>query len=811
MLAALGVSPAALAHYPHDMAYWVAVSPDPAEPRLATSLERIDLEIMGRSENGLDWDARLIQATIDGEVPSAAFLTSTRLAVATSQRGLQVSDDAGDTLVRSSTVSDSAITRVVPSPAILTDGLAFVTGETSVWRTQDSGITFQAVQSTLDEGFTDVDVSPDFMIDGRVCAVERTAMSCSQDHGDTWRRTLLPQGTFRTAVGAGHRVWATVRGEGVYLSADDGTTWALSAFPGEDVTAIAEFQDGLVLAAKSLQAEWRSTDGGATWTEVPVYQVVIDQTRDGVTFFDFIQGPDGTIYLTNWFGLAVSHDAGLTYTYLNTEPIQNTHWVTVTEGLGGALSAWVGTYGGGPFLLDLATLETEVYPSLTKRYTRSAPATSSWDRDGAAIFDEGYCTWRTRDYGQTWQRIAQDPNSDGEMEMTMDVKGVALAPDTSVDPFVVANIGQNAMTFQTSDDLGDTWLVGTQEPGCENIGFAAGISPRWPDDSRAWASCGGAVYETMDRGASWTAIGDTGAWIFRFAEQTDGALLVATSNGLWRIEGSSTTQIAFDGLVVDSVVASTEEGDDTVFALVPTEGWMRSTDGGDSWVELPRPTADMPRMIAMSPTYAEDGAVAVAGYGGAWASRDRGESWFSIYTTEVYETSHDAWLTTGTWSQTFVEEASSAEVMLTTEVGASKTLEFRGVAITLEAPPSPDPGVIGVWLDDVRSERVTLPTSGTTVWHADDLPDTWHTLRIEALLGTVALDDVVITRRTEPVDRPDSGGPDDTARPPGDTADTGTDPRLDPSEVRGCSCQRGGSASLLLLPLLLARRRRWAR
>lgn len=803
--AGLLASGAAQAHYPHDMSYWVAVSPDPAEPRLATSLERIDLDVVARSENGRDWAARLVQATIDGDIVSASFLTPLRLGLATTQRGLQVSEDAGDSFIQEPTISDTGITRVVSSPAILADGLAFASGETHVWRTVDSGETWEAAWETWSGGFTDVDVSPDFGTDGRVCAVEADAISCSHDGGDSWTRSQAPADTFRISVGSGSRVWAIVRDVGLYMSPDDGATWSLVGFADTDLTAIAELPGDLVLLAKSDQAEWRSEDGGATWDTVNVLKVDIDQTKDGVNFFDFSEGPDGAIYMTSWYGLARSDDQGLTYSFYNTEPIENTHWITLTTGEGGALKAWIGTYGGGPLMTDIHTLESQTFPSLIKRFTRSAPASRDWERDGSALFDEGYCTWATADHGHSWQRIAQDEN-DGGMNMAADIKGVALSPDTTADPFVLAVAGQNAMTFQVSEDLGATWIVGAQEPQCHDLGFMAALSPRWPAESRAWASCGGAVYESVDRGRSWTVLGDTGAWVFEIAEQLDGSVLVGTSDGLWKLDGGTTTQVAFAGQVVDGLATSENEGDDTVFALVPAVGWMRSDDAGVSWVELPAPTGDAPRRVSMSPTYSEDGTVAVAAYGGAWASTDRGESWYSIYASEVYESSHDAWETSGTWDGEYAAEASSAEVTVTTEVGAYKTLQFEGIGVVLEGPATTTPGQLAIWLDGRDAEEVSMPTEGHTIWAAHNLADTWHTLRVQAVLGTVTLDDARITRITPTRDEP--GTDSDSA------ADTGSGrPRPGPDGTTGSTCGcRGSSAQALgLLPIwLLTRRRRRA-
>lgn len=781
VLVVLVANPAAYAHYPHDMAYWAAVSPDPDEPRLATSLERIDLDVLGRSDNGLDWAARLVQATNDGRVVSGAFLTPSRLVLATSERGLLSSEDAGDTLIRASTVDDNEISRVVPTPSILEDGIAFAAGETSIWRTGDSGVEWELVWTSLGGSFTDVDVSPEFAEDGRVCAAEGSALSCSLDGGLSWTRTSIPADTFRISVGAGHRVWATVRDEGLYASEDDGESWSLAGFAGEDVTAITELSGGLVLLAESLQAGWRSTDGGSTWAFVDVQEITLDQTRDGVNFFDYLEGPDGAVYQVGWFGLARSDDRGLTYTLYTTERPQNTHSVVLTNGPDGTLLAWIGTYGSGPVVKDIASDWALAFPTLGDRFTRNTPTTPNWERDGTAIFDAGYSTWRTTDWGATWQEIASDKVVDGAWEMDGDVKGVALSPTPADDPFVLTINGQTAMSFLTSEDLGDTWTTGTQDPVCASNGFAVALSPRWPDEARAWAACGGVIYQSVDRGASWSAIGDTGtSFIFRFAEQMDGSLLVATSDGLWRIDPESTSQIGFADALVVAVAASTEEGDDTVFALVPTEGWMRSDDGGSSWVELPAPTFDVPRMVSMSPHFADDGTVAVAGYGGAWASTDRGTTWSSIHALEVYESSHDAWITTGSWTEVTVENTSARAYSRTDQVGATKTLEFFGIGVALEAPEESESGVLAVWLDDGPPVEIVLPTGSGTVWEAEDLEDTWHTLHIEALIGTVSVDDVRVKRlEVEPH--------------PGH---------------RRCACGGSGAGVLLLLPLGLFRRRR---
>ncbi|MFH1462897.1 MAG: sialidase family protein [Pseudomonadota bacterium] len=788
-LAALLAAPVARAHYPHDVAYWAAISPDPATPRIATSLERLDLDLIGRSEDGRAWAARLVGATRDGEVVSGAFLTSERLVLAHRGWGLLVSEDAGDTLAPEPTVTDRAPTRVVASPAVLEDGLAFACGESSVWRTGDAGLSWEPVLTGA--GFIDLDLSPDFPEDGRLCALEADQVACSADFGEIWTRAPAPPDPWRLSVGAAGRVWAVSRSQGLSLSRDEGQTWAPHEFEGWDLTVVEELPGDLVLLTRAREAAWRSTDAGQTWDTVDVLDVTLQQSPDGNYFFGVSQGPDGRIYLATWYGLAISEDGGERFTFFDTEPIQNTHSVALTRLDGGGLGAWVGTYGGGPLLVDLADLGTRTFPSLTHRFTRTTPVTDDWGRDGTAVFDEGVRTYRTTDHGQTWEVIATDPKHDDGVALEDDVKGVALSPDSSLDPVVLTTNGQAAMTFKLSEDLGNTWIEGAQRPPCEGAGLAVALSPRWPAEPRAWAACGGLVYESVDRGRAWEVLGDTGAsFVFGLAERADGAVLAATSAGLWRLDGDGAARIGFADELVVGVTAAAAEGDATVFALVPAEGWLRSEDGGERWRRLAAPTLDVPRMIALSPTFSEDGTLAVAAHGGAWASTDRGETWFDIYTLEVYETSHDAWHTAGTWLRVPQASASSGEIMVNEEEGASMYLDFQGIALTLEAPVDGAEGAVAVTLDGAELVEVALPPPDGIVWRAEGLDRGWHRLEVEVLEGSVALDCARITRLA-----PLEPGPGDTAAGDG-----------------GCSCGDGGVRGALLLPLArtMARRRRGA-
>ncbi|MFZ5480939.1 MAG: hypothetical protein ACOZNI_29530 [Myxococcota bacterium] len=778
-------SPSARAHYPHDQAYFAAVSPDPARWRVATTLERIELTILGVSDDGLSWDARLVQAQEDGNVTSGVFLTADRLVLAVGGRGLLVSEDAGDRLAPAAGVTDTEVARVVASPAVLLDGTAFAAGDGAIWRTRDAGLAWEDV---LDgDGFVDLDVSPAFAEDGRVCALDADAVWCSADAGETWTARPLPASSERISVGEDGRLWLSAREEGLFASDDGGETWSERGFADDDVVMAVEVAGDVVFVATSARIGWRSEDGGETFTAIDVQNILIDQSYDGVTAFDVVDGPDGTLYLAAWEGLARSDDRGRTWTFYCTERAQNTHAIQLTRGDDGAIHAWMGTYGSGPPLVDVAKLRATSFPAMPERFTRGTAVTADWADDGVAVFDAGYSTWRTTDAGESWVEIAADEVEDGAWQMGGDVKGVALSPDPIADPFVLAVVGETVVGYRYSEDLGTTWEKGFEEPRCGAQGFSVALSPGWPDTSRAWGACGGAIYESVDRARTFSLLGDTGAsFVFRIVEEPDGAVLVATSDGLWRMSGPGVARVAFEGHLVSSVATSAVG--DTRFALVPDLGWHRSDDGGDTWTALDAPTKDVPRAVALSPDFEDDGIVAVAGYGGAWASADRGDTWASIYALEVYESSHDGWRKTGEWRDADHDGASSGDISETVEPGATATFDFEGIGAALEVPTDVEAGVFRVSVDDGPSVDVQVPGDDVVVWESTDLLDRWHTLRIDAGGGVVTLDALRITR-IAPIGGEDAEDSGDSGVGPSGEADT-------TARFRACGCNGGGSAAV---------------
>lgn len=754
------------------------------------SLERIDLEVLGRTENGLDWEARLVGAVTDGAVNAAAFASADRLFIATRGRGLLRSDDAGDTLATVAGLGDRYIDGVVASPGVLDDGVLFATGESSVWRSRDGGVTWDAVLGAVDAGFTELSLSPAFAADGHACVAEGARVSCSHDGGDTWVSFDAPEYPRHFSVGSDGRVWVATREQGLSVTVDGGQSWSTRAAVGPDVAVVSELSDGLVLVAEPGRAGWRSLDGGDTWTYVDIEEIGNAQGGDK-EFFEFVEGPRHESYMATWNGLARSDDGGFRFRYYVTERPENAHTLSLLAADDDSALAWIGTYGSGPVLTDTRTHASRDFPSLPVAFTRSAVVADGFRDNGIALQDEGYSTWRTRDGGESWTAIAEDPLDSGQFSTVEDIKGLAMAPDPAADPFVVTLIGDDIMSFRVSDDLGDTWVDGTTDPECLGTAFAVAVSPRWHERPVSYGACDGDLYQSEDRGRTWERVGQTGtSFVFRIAERSDGVVLVATSAGLWAVDGSGTRLVGFEGSLVSSVATAETAGDLTVYATVPSRGWYRSDDGGGSWTELERPTADLPRMVDLSPGYARDGIVAVGGYYGSWASRDRGATWEPIHALDVYEEDSDAWRIEGSWRAEPNGDASRGKLATSALLGTAREIDFEGISAALEVPENAALGAITVRLDGGPPQLVELPSDSTTAWHALDLGKGWHTLRVELAAGTATIDTLRVQRLKERAAR------EAAAPPPAD------------SEAQ-CGCGSGAGGAITLLGL--ARRRRGPR
>ncbi len=779
---------AAQAHYPHDVAAWVAVSPG-TEPRwVITTLVREEALYLLRSENQRDFAVRYVMDGEDGVRSCGRLLDEQLLVLGTDGRGLWVSEDAGDSFQRQGDIPhDASVLDIEVSPEVLEDGLALAAGS-QLWLTEDGGLRWEPL---LEEGapdLLDVDLSPDWSQDGRAAVLDEEGwVLTSEGFGHSWQiGAQLPGSPAGVAVGPGQRIWGASFDQGLWLSEDGGDSWQASTLGVREVALVADLGGGLVLAAAKDEAVWRSEDDGASWAlhSRGVEETEPDQPSDNLHYFELLEDGDGAIWMASWEGLQRSADLGRSWRALQTEGPWNIRSVDLSYAADGSLLAVLGTYGSGITVnaLDLSRVET-FSQSLLKLYVRRAAAPRDWDAAGSAFLTSSGGLFATTDGGLTWDDLERAGLEQAER--------LRLAPDFLQDPTVLVSGAQGGLaSFAVSEDAGASWRLGSTDQDCEATGTALALSPTWSQDGTAWGSCyaPGVVFRSTDRGRTWSARGEVDAGVFGLAVASGGELaLAAAANGLHILEGESSPRLLAFGeqAVFDVALSPGWPEDAAIYALVAGEGWQRSEDGGESWTELPAPSQDAPRAIALSPDFSDDGTLVVAGYGGAWASQDRGDSWFSVHAVEWYDQDDPAWRDDGRWER---KHEGSQGWLKADGAGAELAFGFRGIGVELLAYTSRGGGQLLAQLDGGQERLVSLvgeAGDAQEVLAYRDLEDDWHELRLAVLSGEAKLDGARVWRLELQQEE----------------------------EIEGCGCaqagRRGAAGVLLLGCLLWLRGRRW--
>ena len=98
------------------------------------------------------------------------------------------------------------------------------------------------------------------------------AIQRSTDGGVTWKPQLAPAGIVLTAGSSPARdvCWIVGRAGAVLLSTD-GTTWQLRPFPeAVNLTAVRAIDAKTAVVTTSDVRQFSTTDGGATWSKLPL-------------------------------------------------------------------------------------------------------------------------------------------------------------------------------------------------------------------------------------------------------------------------------------------------------------------------------------------------------------------------------------------------------------------------------------------------------------------------------------------------------------------------------------------------------------
>jgi len=271
----------------------------------------------------------------------------------------------------------------------------------ALFRTRDGGLTWSPIAPDLYV----YELAADRAHRGVLFAAEADGLYRSDDGGDSWARAALDH-LIVVGVAADPRAADTVfavtldGGSRVWKSTDHGTTWTSAAIfvPSRESRFVFDSVRPEILYLFFYEADltWllRSSDGGASWSEMSAYG-----------FRDLAVAPDGTLLAATDYGLERSSDGGATW-----EPPFEPGYVPP---------------GGPP------------RDALTRILVSSAPG---------ELFAAGAAgIWRSGDNGAGWTAINQGLLAQGAYQ-------VAVSPTGPPDVFALAGI-----ILAGSADQGATW------------------------------------------------------------------------------------------------------------------------------------------------------------------------------------------------------------------------------------------------------------------------------------------------------------------------------------------------------------------
>ena len=408
--------------------------------------------------------------------------------------------------------------------------------------------------------------------------------------GDSPHRHLDEKGNRANGIKPGPAVPARHQGE---RPAGNGA-WVSLGPPGGDVfdVAASTVDANIVLAGLAPGGSfggtlYRSSDGGNTWSEVPVL--------DGISVFDIEFAPDGTTYIGTQDSVRKSTDSGLS-------------WVTLNLGI-----------GANDQVFDVAIDPSD--PSIL------------WAGIADAAGSQPVNVMRSTDGGGTWTNRTP-PHA------PMSGRGIAVDPNDSNT--VIAVFGGDfggGEAWVTTDD-GDSWT--DRSAGLPGNPLNAVVY----DGTRLLVGGGllfgsqfVGLYESPDLGITWTPLHD-GTWPILVVEDiavdpTDSArIFVAIDGGGVNrtTDGGATWQVGIGGsqALAGRSIRFGPGNSQELFLGTSSLAVFHSTNGGDTFIQSSEGISELDLFsIDANSLNPDEIAVAFQGQnnGGVLSSTDAGTTW----------------------------------------------------------------------------------------------------------------------------------------------------------------------------------------
>ncbi len=558
--------------------------------------------------------------------------------VATSGGGVWRSDDGGQTWTLP---GDGMVNRGVRwievdplNPATLWAGVE-ITGGSGFWRSPDRGKTWASVKVDPMSSAVGQQISFAASKPGIIFVPSTNLHYRSADGGKTWQSFRVPgQDAYAFAVDPKNplTVWAGGRGSGQSMSRsqDGGKTWKPfgEGLPDNSIKIlrVAPTTPATLYAVIGFGHLHRSTDAGATWTELELGL----RGTDELFSLEIDPGDPKTLLAATKSGLKVSTDGG-------------DFWASAGDGMGNYLfkglafhpakkgTVYAGASGDGFYrstdggkafeafgkglaagwaerIYAPASAPGPVFAQLSVGLFRmDGPAT--WTEiqapfsegepakiDGIAFDRESpkkvYAHdsskwWRSEDTGRTWTKVeSKGPSMKDMMKGRMEeAEFKSLVQDPADSKVFYAGAWSNdepgTAVFKTTDG-GKKWQPAGTGITSKSVELLRSVTP-----GTVFAACGKeGLFRTTDGGKSWSLVRPGDLKDLAVDPSKPERVFVATKEGLFRSsDGGATWSRATQGLKGDDVEAVTVSRDGQAFAGT-FHGVFRSTDGGATWTAL---------------------------------------------------------------------------------------------------------------------------------------------------------------------------------------------------------------------------------